>query len=290
MESFIKNKNALIWAFNECIDKDTKFEGNTLVQSINENKNIISYLLSVRCFNRNITEAILSNYLAILNDTYSVIPLAVNQEKSNEYLFCGWRGHAILLFWEKQENNIYNFGLINCGEGNDLQGNNGVLCNGLIIFKNIKMECINDFLSTYKNYEANTINDPKFTLNKIHNIFYFILFDKLLNINGKVDFEELLTLSSHTVEYYKINSQVIGSCAFTNLITLIYYMHVKTQIGVKSSSQCYTDYLIWYKRGNLELKKKIYDDILASRDTTYYNIYQYILDTTDIPINEEYEP
>ena len=28
MESFINNKNSLIWAFNESIDVDTNFDGN----------------------------------------------------------------------------------------------------------------------------------------------------------------------------------------------------------------------------------------------------------------------
>ena len=241
MESFIKNKNALIWAFNENIDRDTKFEGNTLKNSIDETKIIINYLRSERCFDSNITETIIEEYSSILENIIHIIPLQSSKEKSNEYLLSGWKGHGILLFWEKQTNEMYNFGIINCGEGIEIQGYNEILCNGLNIFKNITKERIDSFLQTYKNYFNNTINDSNFNKNQIYNIFYFILFDKLLNIKETVNFQ---TLDKSLVDFYKLESQIIGSCAFTNLINLIYYIYLKKQTG-KTNSNFDTDYLEW---------------------------------------------
>ena len=40
MESFIDNKNSLIWAFNENIDADTTFNGNTNENSLTQTKQI----------------------------------------------------------------------------------------------------------------------------------------------------------------------------------------------------------------------------------------------------------
>ena len=56
------------------------------------------------------------------------------------------------------------------------------------------------------------------------------------------------------VDYYKLESQVIGSCAFTNLINYIYFIYLKSQTGIKTSEQSYIDYNIWYNNS-----KKIMD-------------------------------
>jgi len=293
MDSLLENRNALIWAFNENIDKDTSFEGNTNADSIRETKAIITYLCSKQSWDTNITEAILAHYLDILANTYSSIPSSINTAKQSEYVLCGWKGHAILLFWEKQlPGTNYIFGLINCGQGIELQGHNGILCNGLIIFKNITSARINSFLITYKNYYNTTSNDFNFKQNELYNIFYFILFDKLLDIKEKVNFEELCTMQDSPVDYYKLESQVIGSCAFTNLINYIYFIYLKTQNGIKTSDQSYIDYNVWYDNSKRIIKEKILNDIIVSEDKSHYNMYQYILDTTDVLKNQlclEYE-
>jgi len=255
MTSFIHNKNSLIWAFNEAIDKDTKFDGNNSSTSIKQNIDIIKVLLSEKSYDSNITEELLNNYLLILNSNYlyTDIKKAINYTENNIYLFNGWREHAILLFWEKQSDNIYNFGIINCGEGADIQGTNNNLCNGIIIFKEINKQNIDNFLDTYNNYNINTVDDYNFDNNKLYTIFYFILFDKLLGIPNSVDFTKI---DKKKVDFYKIESQLIGSCAFTNLINLIYYMYVKEQNGTKSHEECYTNYLVWYNKSKDIIKKK----------------------------------
>jgi len=292
MDSLLENRNALIWAFNENIDKETSFEGNTNADSIRETKAIITYLCSKQSWDTNITKAILDHYLVIFTNTHSNIPSSVNTVKQSEYVLCGWNGHSILLFWEKQTEDNYIFGLINCGQGIELQGHNGILCNGLIIFKNITVARINTFLVTYQNYFRTTLTDRNFKQNKLYNIFYFILFDKLLDIKEKVNFEELCTMPDSPVDYYKLESQIIGSCAFTNLINYIYFIYLNSQIGIKTSDQCYIDYNIWYNNSKKTIKQKILNDIIVSGNPAHYNMYQYILDTTDISKDQlclEYE-
>jgi hypothetical protein len=61
--NFINNKSAYIWSFNEVIGKDTTFDGNTNINSINEVKKIIVYLLEQKIYDENITENILYTFL-----------------------------------------------------------------------------------------------------------------------------------------------------------------------------------------------------------------------------------
>jgi hypothetical protein len=75
--SIIDNKNALIWAFNEAIDKDTTFDGNTLDDSKTEMIDIIQHLLSIKCFDDNITEQIIQKYLEILKVIKTIIPISI---------------------------------------------------------------------------------------------------------------------------------------------------------------------------------------------------------------------
>ena len=164
----LKNKNAMIWAFDEVISGKTDFDGNTSEDSISLTKDIINYLISKKCVTVSIDLSILNAYLRILNRTETRIPSKVIHD--SEYVLCGWKGHAILLFWEKQmDGNNYKFGLINCGKGAGIQGSNGFLCNGLIIFENISKEKINNFLTYYHNYYNNTIDDHQF---KYNNLYY----------------------------------------------------------------------------------------------------------------------
>jgi hypothetical protein len=221
--SIIDNKNALIWAFNEAIDKNTDFEGNIPSESITQMIDIIQHLLLIKCFTEHITEQIINTFMDILKVIKIIIPISILED--NEYILCGWNKHAILLFWEKQANDLYNFGMINCGEGADIQGANSILCNGLIIFKDIKKDNINNFLKTYKKYDEMTKKQSEMFLNnKGYLIFYFILFDKLLGIKSIVDFKDLQ--SSDKILNYPIDLQLIGSCTFTNVINFIYYIYL----------------------------------------------------------------
>ena len=278
----IDNKNALIWAFNEAIDKNTDFDGNTLNESITQTKQIIEYLLSIKCFNDNITEEIIQKYLEILNRVKTEIPKKVFED--NDYILCGWYEHAILLFWEKQANGLYNFGMINCGQGADIQGANNILCNGLIIFKDIKENNINNFLETYQKYKKTTNGWHKFKTNKMYFIFYCILFDKLLNIKSKVNFTQL-KLSNIKFDFYQIELQLIGSCAFTNLVNFIYYIYIQeNKVAAKEYEYYYNEYYInylnWYNNAKEKIKKQLFNNIINSDNNKFINIYQYILDTT----------
>jgi len=304
MDSFIENKNALIWSFDECIDRDTNFDGNIYDISIKETISIIKYLCLERCFDININEDIINKYLEILsNFTCTISDIITSSQiiNDNQYILCGWREHAILLFWEKQENQLYNVGIINCGEGAEIQGYNGIKCNGLFIFKNITKERVNNFLEAYKNYYNNTIFDYSFKNHHLSSIFYFILFDKLLDIKGEVNFKKL---DRSKTEIYKLNSQNIGSCCFTNLINLVYYLYLKDSIkkikggtppdvhvlSVKLSESrmvdeidtCYIDYLNWYNKAKDLIKNKLLNEIIDSNDPSYYNIYRYIIDTHNV--------
>jgi hypothetical protein len=282
------NKNALIWAFNESIDENTDFDGNTSSESINQTKQIIEYLLSIKCFNDNITEQIIQKYLEILSHVKTKIPKKIFEV--NDYILCGWNGHAILLFWEKQANDLYNFGMINCGQGADIQGANNILCNGLIIFKDIEKDNINNFLETYQKYEETTNGWDKFKTNKIYFSFYFILFDKLLGIKNSVNFnlKELQSLGIK-FDFYQIELQLIGSCAFTNLINFIYYMYIQEN-KVDASKDYYKNYLDWYNNAKEKIKKQLFNNIISSNNNKFINIYQYILDTTpSIKLDDTYE-
>jgi hypothetical protein len=298
MESFLNNKNALIWAFNENIDKNTKFEGNTKQQSIDETKILINYLCFQKFFDTNITQLILTEYLEILNKIKIDFPIydqEINSEIVSDYFLLGWKGHAILLFFEKihEEKNeetgkitkCYNLGLINCGEGISIQGHNGILCNGLIIFKNIDEAQIIKFFNNYRNYNEATKDDETFDENKVYHIFYFILNYFILETGDPINYEVLI---EPKVSFYKLESQLIGSCTFTNIINFIYYIQLIKQ-NEKGREQCYSEFLIWYNNCKKIIKKKIFEDILISKDFSYYNMYQYILDTTDATKNEEYE-
>jgi len=281
MTSFINNTNALIWAFDETIDEDTAFDGNDAHISIRQTNDIIKHLISKNCFDSNITKDILVEYMDILANISINIP-SKSSSKSNEYLLCGWKSHCILLFWEKQPDESYDFGMINCGQGCDIQGKNNILCNGLIIFKKITKTNIDNFLETYQKYFNKTERFTDFKENKLYAIFYFILFDKLLEYKDHVKFNEMDTSK---VQKYIMRNQYIGSCTFTNLINCIYYIYVKKQSF--PSDQHYANYLDWYNTAKKEIKKKLFNDIVTTKDTTMVNMYKYILDTTDMVSDEE---
>ena len=123
MGTFINNKSAYIWAFNEMIDTETQFDGNTYPASITETKAIISRLYKSNIVDDNITKTILHTYLEILLRILTVHN--IEQVTDNEqYILCGWKEHAILLFWEIQLDGLYNVGFINCGSGIEIQGYN----------------------------------------------------------------------------------------------------------------------------------------------------------------------
>jgi len=285
---FLSNKNAQIWAFNECIDKNTSFEGNTKVESIRQTKQIIEYLISIKCFTQHITEEILNDFYCIL-DVIFVNNIKISEiDKHDKYISAGWKDHSILLFYTKNlHNDKYSFGLINCGLGIELQGHNSSYCNGLIIINDIELENIQNFFETYNIYYEKTLNDYNFKNYKLHKNFYFILLDKILNIKYSVNLEEIA--KTHNINLYKLDVQLIGSCSFTNLINLIFYLYIKP-LPSSNTSEYYENYLEWYNISKKYIKEKLFNDIISGCDVKYVNFYNYILDTnSDLRRSASYE-
>ena len=147
--SFLKNKNANYLAFDEAIGEDSDFDkGNTKLNAINESKEIITFLINEECFDDNIKYCHLNELLEIINKTNDF-----NYKLNNEgYYLAGWVGHVIFLFYKKISNDNYDLGIINAGEGSELQGVDNDLCNGIIIFHNITEQKLDNFLILYNMY------------------------------------------------------------------------------------------------------------------------------------------
>ena len=221
--SFLLNKNANILAFDEVIGKNTSYEGNSATNSIKENIEIIEYLIGNNCTTHVITLDMLEELSTIIKKTKDNIEF--NIKNINDYFLTGWKGHAILLFYEKQQNsNNYDVGIINAGQGTEIQGIYGNLCNGIIIFKNISLDKIKDFLTKYKIFINNSINDRNFEEHKRYYSFYFLLIKTFYNLN-QIDFNQLII--EQKIEYIQLSSQILGSCAFINHFNYLAYILYK---------------------------------------------------------------
>ena len=206
----------------------------------------------------------------------------------NKYYVCGWTGHAIVIFINQNNppkdqplNITYNFGIINCGSGVSFQGkNNNGLCNGMCIFKKISQEKILKFFTMYKIYITYTNQiEGKY----IYKSFYLMLFKILLDT-------EQVNFQHEQIKLYKLKQQSIGSCIFTNIINIVYDLYIKSKIREESDNIIYEKYLDWYNKVKRIIKLCIYEEIITSQNLKDYNIYKYIVDTTDdISENENYE-
>ena len=217
--SFLLSKNANILAFDELIDTNTSFDGNLPKNSIIETTNILHFLIQKNCVTDIITSNILCDLLKIVTDTNTIITDNVLDDNDNYYFLGGWTGHAILLFYEKNKNdsNLYDIGIINAGEGSVLQGYADDICNGIIIFKNIPLQKLLSFITDYNNFSTHHTKTSK---KYIYYPFYFILLKNLLDIE-EINFHNLI--SNNNVIFLRINSQIIGSCGFTNHINYLCY-------------------------------------------------------------------
>lgn len=231
--NFINNKNAYVLAFDEVIGTDTKFEGNNPEISIRETSDIIEYLISKEVFTQEINKSMIEILLNVIRTTKTTIVTdkdTINQEI--QCILCGWYKHCICMAYEKRrDSDLYNMLIINAGQGADIQGVTGDLCNGIIIISNIKWDYLSNFLNSYKRFFENQykLNTEGNCLDEIYRFFYLLLFTKIIYPESKIDetnpnylvtFEDL----PNTVEFLKINSQIIGSCAFTNHISLLIHI------------------------------------------------------------------
>jgi hypothetical protein len=283
MTLFLNNKNANILAFDEVIGKNTEFEANFHNESINETLEIITFLISEECFSNLIDINILTKFKEIIKKTNHFESMEfLNIQKSdkvdkldNDYFLVGWPSHAIFIFYEKNEDETYDFILINAGLGSEVQGIQKDLCNGIIIFKNINWCNIKNFIIDYRKFYFNSKLDPSFEKDKKYYAFYFLLLDKLLQIKNEVNFKDLI--SNKKIVSLEINSQILGSCAFTNHINYLNYQLYK--INPEGYNNNFNE---WYKIAKIKMKIKIYNEIIfLNCNSKYYNTYKYILDTVD---------
>ena len=237
MTLLIDNKCARIWAFDEMIDNNTYHDGLSLTNSIQQLKTTIDRVNRNNNINHRTDNPMNNTYLSILNEMKIFDNIGVQNILSNisslensdsVYYSCGWIGHAITIFVTKIDDNNFDLGIINCGQGIEFQGYNNTLCNGLIIFHNIDNRRITQFLTMYKNYCDTTKyrNHPNFM---IYRSFYLLLFKVILNkddvdfnIQDNVDFN----IQDNNIRYYKLPKQTIGSCFFTNTVIIVYYLYI----------------------------------------------------------------
>ena len=273
------NKSARIWAFDEMIDENTNNDGNDSRKCLNEIKEIIDYVISKYTNMPNSeTLNILNTYKSYLYDKIIIFSILINiddiDDMNGKYYLCGWTGHAIIIFINKQNDNKYEFGIINCGEGADIQGCNNCSCNGIIVLKNIEKHKILTFLIYYKNFLSNSY---RFDGKNIYKSFYLMLFNKILDMNF-INFSEID--DRYISKFYKLPLQNIGSCIFTNTISIVYHIYIKNYKNKLNISSIFEKYLIWYNKIKHIIKRKMYYEIINTNNKTYYNIYKYILDTT----------
>ena len=298
MTNFLQNKSAIIWAFDEMIDQNTNNDGNTHEIGYSEIKDIIEDTIKyvdilgnedddISTILTDYNNLISMNEIIIFNDTYIDI-----DSMCNKYYLCGWPNHSIIIFINNRNSTskpyiTYNLGIINCGIGIEFQGYNNEKCNGIIIFKDIRECNISGFLGKYRRYYKNTKNENIFQDKYVYKSFYLMLFHELFD-EDEVNFYKLE--NEKKIICYKLPSQNIGSCVFTNTINIAYYLYVIKNPELPSD-KILELYLIWYNKIKVIIKKKIYNEIISEDNTKNYNIYKYILDTIPehVQRNSQYE-
>ena len=318
ISNFVNNKSAMIWAFDEVINKGTEFDGNTNVKSISELSDILEYLIHL--MRKGIYENIyinldkLQKIKKVVDKTYyDIKDIKFDINNKSKCMLCGWKGHAVMIFYEKTDNK-YNVGIVNAGQGVNFQGIKNNMCNGIVVFTDIEQSNVQNFLDAYSIFYANSLTDTYFDASKHYLSFYFIIFDKLLGqkyVEQDVDkplkqqkndtnleqneeeFDPNKKVQKYTVDFSKIKnkieiqveSQILGSCTFTNHINYLCYMLYKT-----NGTFDYEQYSQWYTDCKFLLRTVIYKEITQIYDNRLYNIYKYILDTdTNMKKNDSYE-
>lgn len=257
MYGFLKNKNAMLWAFDEVIDNNTVFEGNTFEKSKNETKDILFNFIKK---NKHFSEVITNKILKVFFDTINkgkILNDSLKISKEDTFIFGGWRGHGISLFYEKDKkyNDIYKFGIINAGEGSEIHGYKNEICNGILIFKDIKYMNIVNFFNDYKKFfylEKELSND-------IYHIVYYLIWKHILEKSGtNVNFGEI---SEEKIVKIETDMQTLGSCTFTNIINYIIYILYKNN---SNNKDIYSNFREWYYDIKKKLKNKICQEIYDS--------------------------
>ena len=278
----LNNKSAMIWGFEEMIDNNTNSDGNTLVNSLTNIKDIINIIKDEKIsIDFNVHDMMIKYNNVLLHNTHVFncsddVEDMINTDVYKYYL-CGWTEHAIVIFVKRNEDETYNLGIINCGQGNEFQGRNNDSCNGIIIFKNHNKDEILVFFNSYQKYYLYSNN---FTNLQTYKSFYLLLFYTILG-EEIVDFSTLTTLHENII-FYTLPLQNIGSCSFTNTINIVYYLFVEDNPEF-ANDVILNLYLAWYNKMKGYIRDIIYTEIITSENKLkYYNIYKYILDTNII--------
>ncbi len=271
---------ANILAFDEVITKESYYDsGNTVITAIREIKELIKFLIKEKCFNDNIKECHLNEYLSICEKTHLILDF--NEKKNEDYFLVGWEKHGIFIFYKKNSDDSYDLGMINAGEGAELQGVFGDLCNGIIIFHSITKERLKKFLDRYRKFYESGVQT--FEINNTYYRFYFILFNSLFDTD-EVNFDNL---SETVCTKLKINSQILGTCSFTNHIGYIIYILYRNNVDDYNNK-----YNEWYHKAKQLMVKKIYEEIYCLDNIfPYISSFLYIkeiykLEGKNININE----
>ena len=266
---YVFNKSAYILAFDEFMTSGSTFEGNNMGIAIQELKYILNLLIRNEIFYDEIDLTLLTefNNLEIANiETISENENLINDFLSRDrgHLLCGWIRHGIMIFFEKTNFDVYNIGIINCGEGVELHGIGDELCNGILILKNIKKKdkdnCFRAYFDFFNNKNFSEIHFSKY---KMYAFVYFIFtrtfypYDTSLEYleNCEFDIYELIELGY--IDTIKANKQIIGSCTFTNMINYIVYM--LSNKGIVKSNDVFIE---WYKKAKVFMKNHLRKEIL----------------------------
>jgi hypothetical protein len=104
--------------------------------------------------------------------------------------------HSILFFIHKTLDEKYDFGLINAGQGCEIQGVNKELCNGIIIYREVTIVQIQKFINEYIKW-YNIVTNIYLTNKQLNNTKYYVFFYEILKQNFteykeiiKKDFQE----------------------------------------------------------------------------------------------------
>jgi hypothetical protein len=322
----LENKARTWWALDEVIGKDTKYEGSTSFESLQQIIGLINKYTTIDRFNY--INNVISESLIIFNRTltdlkskYSKIYTNLPDSSIPIKLYCsGWEGHAISLFIKYNSEDNYNVGIINCGLGAEIHGFQDNYTFGIIVFENITRVQIKSvelylqrchlentpyqiiylmifkFLGEYYQDYQDDENDEMEHRDNNYNILqqipeenHDLVYNRLQELTRLyLRNKKKYTIKNFTnIIKYKTYSQIIGSCTFTNIINFIYYYYC---INNESENHL-DDYLAWYDYLKIQFKTEILNEILDfSKSQTItldlYNIYNYIKISIESEANE----
>ena len=305
-KTLINNKNAMVWAFCEAINKDSDYNLNTEnKQDFLDEMKDIGTIVNDDKLNK------LNNKIKNFDLYYKKETLLDDINKNDELQFlCGWNMNNILIFYEIQENKQFTFGLINYGYGIELHGILDDKCYAIILYKNRTKDQIIRFFDNYFDWYKNIKN-----LEIYNKATHKFVNSSLNNSTGN----ELLYEIKNIVKTYKPDNRI--DLSFYLLLNYLYYDQsqlninnlkvnfdssdikdrefVRCELSTRPSDfDSYITY-IEYKMNNRNDFDKWFDNIknilkenickeLIDDNTSYnFNLLSYIIDTSDIKLDKE---